>query len=104
MCGARRHLLRNLNRFQLPRSFLLTGTDWHLIQEGHEEDERIPDLRRCERLPWIPWVISNAASHPEIDRWQNMQKREINSLLWYREECLVVLSQRKNYWLLKPHT
>ena len=74
---------------------------WHLIQEGHEEDDRIPDFRRCERLPWIPWVISNATSHPEIDKWQNTQRREINSLLWYREEYLVVLSQRENYWLLK---
>ena len=74
---------------------------WHLIQEGHEEDERIPDLRRCERLPWIPWVINNAMSHPEIDKWWNARRRETNTLLWYREEYLVVLSQRENYWLLK---
>ena len=74
---------------------------WHLIQEGHEDDDRIPDFRRCERLPWIPWVISNATSHPEIDKWQNTRRRETNTLLWYREEYLVVLSQRENYWLLK---
>ena len=74
---------------------------WHLIQEGHEEDERVPDLRRCERLPWIPWVIRNAESHPEIHKWQNTRRRETNTLLWYREEYLVVLSRRENYWLLK---
>jgi len=46
-------------------------------------------------------VISNATSHPEIDRWQNTRRRETNSLLWYREEYLVVLLQRENCWLLK---
>lgn len=29
---------------------------WHLVQEGRVEDDRTPDLRRCERLRWVPWV------------------------------------------------
>ena len=74
---------------------------WHLVQEGRSEEERTPDLRRCERLRWIRWIIENAGIHPEIDEWQNRRKREINTLLWYREEYLVVLSQRRDYWLLK---
>ena len=28
---------------------------WHLVQEGRVEDERTPDLRRCERLRWVRW-------------------------------------------------
>ena len=74
---------------------------WHLIQEGYVEDERTPDLRRCERLRWVRWVIENATTHPEIDEWQNSRRNEINTLLWYREEYLVVLAQRREYWLLK---
>ena len=74
---------------------------WHLVQEGSTEDDRTPDLRRCERLRWIRWIIENAGVHPEIDEWQNRRKSEINTLLWYQEEYLVVLSQRGNYWLLK---
>ena len=74
---------------------------WHLVSEGRIEDDRTPDLRRCERLQWIPWVISNAGSHRDIDVWENMRKRESNTLLWYREEYLVVLAQRRDYWLLK---
>lgn len=65
------------------------------------EAERKPDLRRCERLRWIGWVIENALVHPEINEWQNRRRTEINTLLWYREEYLVVLAQRQEYWLLK---
>ncbi len=74
---------------------------WHLIQEGYVEEERTPDLRRCERLRWVRWVIENAKTNPDIDEWQNRRNYEINTLLWYREEYLVVLTQRQDYWLLK---
>lgn len=74
---------------------------WHLIQEGAIEEARIPDLRRCERLRWVRWVIENANDDPEISRWENERRREKNILLWYREEYLVVLSKRSNYLLLK---
>lgn len=74
---------------------------WHLVQEGRVEDDRTPDLRRCERLRWVPWVIESAATHRHITEWQNSRGSETNSLLWYREEYLVVLGQRRDYWLLK---
>jgi hypothetical protein len=74
---------------------------WHLVQEGHVEDDRTPDLRRCERIPWVRWVIENAPTHAEIDEWQNTRGTEVNTLLWYREEYLVILAQRQGYWLLK---
>lgn len=74
---------------------------WHIIQEGRIEDEREPNLRRCERLPWIRWIIENARNCDNIEVWQNMRDGKTNTLLWYREEYLVVLSARRNYWLLK---
>jgi hypothetical protein len=74
---------------------------WHLVQEGRIEDDRTPDLRRCERIRWVRWIIENNAAHPEIDEWQNRRGSETNTLLWYREEYLVVLGQRRDYWLLK---
>lgn len=74
---------------------------WHLVQEGRVEDDRMPDLRRCERLRWVPWVIQNAVAHLEIDEWQNTRGTEVNTLLWYREEYLVILGQRNGYWLLR---
>lgn len=74
---------------------------WHLISEGRIEDDRLPDLRRCERLTWIRWIIENADSHAEIDVWENRRGRETNTLLWFQEDYLVVLSARAQNFLLK---
>lgn len=74
---------------------------WHLVQEGRVEEEREPDLRRCERLRWVRWIIGNAAANPDIEEWQNVRRGETNTLLWYREEYLVVLAHRNGYWLLR---
>jgi hypothetical protein len=74
---------------------------WHLVQEGSAEKDRTPDLRRCERIRWVRWVIENATTHPEIDEWQNTRGTEVNTLLWYREQYLVVLAKRDGYLLLK---
>ncbi len=35
------------------------ATFWHIIQEGKKEEERIPDLRRCERIRWPKAIIEN---------------------------------------------
>jgi hypothetical protein len=74
---------------------------WHLISEGRVEDDRLPDLRRCERLTWIRWIIENADSCAEIDIWENRRGRETNTLLWLQEEYLVILSARSQNFLLK---
>lgn len=86
---------------RIPESDGRWAAFWHLIQEGKIEDERTPDLRRCERIRWVRWVIDNANSAPEILRWENARGTEKNVLLWYREEYLVVLSKRSGYLLLK---
>lgn len=69
--------------------------------DDRPEDHRLPDLRRCERIRWVRWVIENAVTHAEIDMWQNTRGTEVNTLLWFREEYLVVLGQRQGYWLLR---
>ena len=76
-------------------------TFWHLIQEGEVEEDRTPDLRRCERLPWVRWVVENAEAHSEIDIWENWRGTNQHLLMWFREEYLVVLAKRNGYWLLK---
>ena len=90
-----------VNCRRIPETAGRWASFWHLVQEGRVEAERTPDLRRCERLRWVRWVIENAPLHPDIDEWQNRRRNEVNTLLWYREEYLVVLAQRRNYWLLR---
>ena len=74
---------------------------WHLISEGRVEEDRLPDMQRCERLPWVRWIIENADSCTNIDIWQNRRGRETNTLLWLEEKYLVVLSARSENFLLK---
>lgn len=74
---------------------------WHIIQEGKKEEERTPDLRRCERIPWIKYIIENEKNSDDIQVWENSNNRQKNTLLWFKEEYLVILSKRKNVQLLK---
>jgi hypothetical protein len=90
-----------VNCRRLPETGGKWASFWHLVQEGRVEDDRLPDLRRCERIRWVRWVIEKAAEHAEIDIWQNTRGAEVNTLLWFREEYLVVLGQRQGYWLLR---
>ena len=75
---------------------------WHVIQEGPSEDERIPDLRRCERISWISWMIKNATKDDRISWWEDVRGSSRDALIWLeQEDYLVVLSKRKGYYLLK---
>lgn len=66
---------------------------WHCVQEGPDEAERTPDIRRCERVGWIRPVIDHA-DDPLIDTWENERKGDKRRLLWFREEYLVVMAER----------
>ena len=75
------------------------ATFWHLTSEGEVEEDRIPDLRRCERIRWPKPVIEYSPRAP-IKIWENKRRSETRILLWL-EDCdyLVVLAKRSNYIL-----
>jgi hypothetical protein len=76
------------------------ATFWHLISEGKVEGERLPDMRRCERIRW-PRPIIEHADEPVIKIWENKRKRETRICIWFEDvEYLVVLASRKGYVLL----
>jgi len=73
---------------------------WHLIQEGPIEQDRTPDMRRCERIGWIRPIIEHATDL-RIKKWSKKAGRRIRHLLWFEEvEYLVVLEKRPNCWIL----
>lgn len=75
---------------------------WHIISEGEQEEDRTPDLRRCERIGWIRWVIENCQKHPGIFWWKNERHGRQHVVIWYRKEnYVVVLAERAGYFLLK---
>lgn len=92
---------------------------WHLISEAPDrnnrnEDDRIPDLARCERIRWVAWCISNAEK-PGFSWWENQRKRETHVVIWAEaHDFAVVLAKRltqagpryyllKTAYCLKPH-
>jgi len=73
-------------------------TFWHVTSEGPEDEERVPDLRRCERIRWPRPIIE----HPEqIKCWPNKHGGERRIVLWlYDHDFVVILADRKRYMLL----
>lgn len=72
---------------------------WHCVSEGPFEDQRLPDLRRCESIPWIKAILSQQQA-PEVQVWYARKRREMRAYVWYREEYLIVLGVRKSYFQL----
>jgi len=74
---------------------------WHLISEGAlKDDDRIPNIRRCERIPWIAHIINNQ-NDQELRCWENKRGSNTNTVLWVpTERYMVIFSNRKDYYLL----
>lgn len=76
-------------------------TFWHLISEGEIEEERTPDLRRCERVSWIGWLIKNC-NHPNIFFWESGTGKRRATIIWCEKlDFAIILSKRSNSYLLK---
>ena len=78
---------------------------WHCTSGGKDESQRVPDLRRMERIGWVRSLIQNA-NDPTVETWEVMRGMDRRWCLWFREEFLVVLAARVRkrdgfrYWQL----
>jgi len=81
------------------------ATFWHIISDGDNEAERLPDLRRCERIRW-PRPIIEHCGEPVVKVWENERKGERRVCLWLeQQEYLVILARRQGYvifWTAYP--
>lgn len=84
---------------------------WHLIseapsQDNRNEEDRLPDPRRCERVAWVAWCILNAGTEG-FPWWENQRGRETHVVIWAEEhDYAVILSKRTTpagprFYLLK---
>lgn len=79
------------------------ATFWHMTSEGKEEDDRTPDLRRCERIRWPKPVIEHSEADV-VKVWTNIRRSakgvETRICLWLEaQEYLVILADRGEYLL-----
>lgn len=90
-------------RFALKRLPVTKGkeaTFWHIISEGKKEDERLPDLRRCERIRW-PRPMIEAIKSDRLRCWKNKRKEEERIVIALEDfSYVVVLADRGEYVLL----
>ena len=74
-------------------------TFYHMTTGGLKEDDRKPDLRRCERIPFPGPMIDNS-THPYLKVWRNKRKNKERILIYHEVEAyLVVLEDRGDYIL-----
>lgn len=74
-------------------------TFWHFIQEGSVEDNRIPDLRRCERIRW-PRPLIEAVNSNRVRVWNTMRRTHRRIVIALDDfSYVVVLEDRVKYVL-----
>ena len=73
---------------------------WHCVQEGPVEEDRTPDIRRCERIRWVRPVIEHS-NDPKVKKWPTKKAGKNRYLLWLEEaDYLVILEKRPGCWFL----
>ena len=74
---------------------------WHCVSAGRLEDERLPDLRRYERIRWIRAVVE-AAGTDRVRDWRNTRPRggERAVIALPDFSFVVVLAVRSGYCIL----
>lgn len=56
-------------------------TFYHMTHEGNDEKNRIPDLRRCERMPWYRPGIENTEIF-SLNFWEEERKGKNRICIW----------------------
>ena len=70
-------------------------------RNNRNEEDRIPNLRRCERILWIQWVIQNAGNDG-FPWWENQRQGNTHVVIWAQEhDFAIVLAKRRDYYVLK---
>jgi hypothetical protein len=74
-------------------------TFYHLTHEGHDEQNREPDMRRMERLCFIKPMIENP-NCADLRIWRNKRGNNERILIFHEyESFLVILDDRGEYIL-----
>ena len=87
---------------------------WHLTtRDDKSTGQRLPDLRRCERLPWVRPILCRPP-YPEILDWDYEEgDGTTKTYVWLKENNFVVILKKypdgsrrliTSFWIDYPHT
>lgn len=86
---------------------------WHLThREDRQTRERLPDHRRCERLPWVKSIIENAHRTEVVAFDYQEGDGSVKTYLWLRDFDFLVLMKKypdgarrliTSYYIDYPH-
>lgn len=87
----------------------MSGTFWHIVSSGNDENNREPDLRRYETIEYPAFIIENCPDIcPNILVWENTRKSKRRILIYCTSiRYLVVLEKKDSYlifWTSYPVT
>jgi hypothetical protein len=70
---------------------------WHLISKHYDDaNDRLPDFRRAERLPWCRACIDNF-NDENIMFWDyKFTRRQTDTYIWLREFDYVIVFRKRN--------
>jgi len=78
-------------------------TFYHFTHDGDIETDRIPNLRRMERIGY-PKPIINNSGHSDLKVWRNKRGNKERILILHEEEkYIVILEDRKNIFCRGQH-
>lgn len=88
---------RRLGLKRHPMTHNKEATFWHMTSEGMDEENRTPDLRRCERIRWPKPVIEHT-DDPKVKYWVSVKRNEDRIHIWLEElDYIVVLADRGRF-------
>jgi hypothetical protein len=101
-------LLTHLQLDGLPiwfeRSLAQNGKEkafWHLTDSGSDiEADRVPDLRRCERLAWARYILEHAGTPHVLSSVEKTSKGLKRRLTLADYSYLVVLKRARTHFFL----
>lgn len=78
-------------------------TFYHMTHTGEDEQNRIVDLRRCERMPWARPCIEEC-DHWQLKVWPQKRKNHNRICIWLEQDeepdYIVILDVRDRFKLL----
>jgi len=78
-----------------------SGTFWHLLTEGNDEQSRTPVRERIERISWPRALIENSADSSRVCSWLARKKHQDRWHLALTDfSYLVVLAAHQRYVVL----